>query len=139
MVKSSSIKHLRVYQTSLQLEDIIHELVKKLPENEVYFLGNELRRSSTAISHHLYAFYRHHNYRLRLQALHLARKEAEGLQKLLLTYQKAGYGPISHIDGFCVSVIKQCWGLIKYYKQQESTQHARASIRASDELVAARA
>jgi hypothetical protein len=43
-----TIEKLHIYQTSRQLEDQIHELVKQLPSTEYYSLGDQLRRTSAA-------------------------------------------------------------------------------------------
>ncbi|HEX7259430.1 MAG TPA: four helix bundle protein [Candidatus Saccharimonadia bacterium] len=138
MADVKSIKRLRVYQTSRELEDSVYMLVKALPETEFYALGNDLRRSSAAISHYLMQCHRHYSHNLKLEALHLARTEAETLQNLLLSHDAKGYGSTDHLGDACISVIKQCWGLIKYFKQRQAEQSIAASVRASDELVASR-
>ena len=138
MAEVTSIKRLRVYQTSRQLEDAVYELVKALPEVEFYALGNDLRRSSAAISHYLTECHRNFSYHIKLEALHLARVETETLQKLLAAHETKGYGQTKQLTNDYTSVIKQCWGLIKYFKRRQAERHTTAAIRASDELVAAR-
>jgi four helix bundle protein len=135
---SKSIESLRIYQTSRSLEDAIYELVKQLPPDQFYGLGNDLRRSSAAVSHYITECHRRFSYGVKLEALHLARVEAETLKTLLAEYESQGYGPTSQLQNSCIGVIKQCWGLIKYLKQRQSEHRNAARIRATDELVAAR-
>lgn len=135
---SKSIKGLRIYQSSRTLEDAVYELVKHLPAREFYGLGNDLRRSSAAVSHYLTECHRRYSYGIKLEALHLARVEAETLKSLLAQHASQGYGETERLQESCTAVIKQSWGLIKYLKQRQTEHHAAAQIKASDELVAAR-
>lgn len=138
MSDSKSIEGLRIYQSSRALEDSVYELVKKLPANQFYRLGNDLRRSSAGISHYITECHRRYSYSVKLETLHLARMEAETLKKLLADYEAQGYGPTAKLQDGCTGIIKQSWGLIKYIKQRQSERQAEARTKASDELVAAR-
>jgi four helix bundle protein len=135
---TKSIESLRIYQTSRDLEDAVYELVKQLPREEFYGLGNELRRSSAAVSHYITECHRRYSHNLKLEALHLTRLEADTLHKLLADYQSRGYGDARKLQESCIGIIKQSWGLIRYMKQRQAEQQAEAQARASDELVAAR-
>lgn len=136
---TATIERLRIYQTSRQLEDSVYELVKKLPDTEFYRLGNDLRRSSAAISHYVAECHRRYSYGIKLETLHLARTEAETLKQLLAEHTSRGYGPTEKLQAECVGVVKQSWGLIKYLKQRQAERRQENVARASDELVAARA
>lgn len=135
---SKSIESLRVYQASRSLEDAVYEIVKRLPTKEFYGLGNDLRRSSAAVSHYLTECHRRYSYGIKLEALHLARVEAETLKTLLAEHASQGYGATDRLQENCTSIIKQIWGLIKYLKQRQTEQQHVARVKASDELVAAR-
>jgi four helix bundle protein len=136
---TKSIENLRIYQASRALEDTTYELVQKLPSEEFYKLGDELRRSSAAISHYIAEAHKRYSYGFKLEALHLARAEAEALQKHLVAHAEQGYGKTDQLQAECVAVIKQSWGLIKYFKQRQTERQASAQVQASDEMVAARA
>lgn len=138
MAETRSIENLRVYKESRALEDAVYQLVNQLPEREFYRLGNDLRRSSAAISHYLTECHKRYSYSIKLEALHLARTEAETLTRLLSDHETQGYGPTLSQKNTCTSIIKQCWGLIKYLKQRQAHQQTTRRISASDELVAAR-
>ena len=136
---TKSIEDLRIYQASRALEDAVYELVKQLPANEFYRLGNDLRRSSAAVSHYITECHRRYSYSVKLEALHLARTEAEVLKHLLATHDSRGFGATKKLQDSCVGVTKQCWGLIKYLKQRQAERQVEMRAEASDELVAARA
>lgn len=136
---TKSIENLKIYQTSRKLEDAVYALVQQLPEDEFYKLGDQLRRSSAAISHYITEAHRRYSYGFKLEALHLARTEAEELQKHLAAYTEKGYGKTDELTEECVTVIKLSWGLIKYFKQRQSERRANAQVRAADEMMAARA
>jgi four helix bundle protein len=138
MATHKSIEGLRIYQASRKLEDAVYELVKSLPRSEFYGLGNDLRRSSAAVSHYLTECHRRYSYSIKLEALHLARTEAETLKGLLAGCESAGHGPTGELRDGCTGIIKQSWGLIKYLKHHQAERQAASHVRASDELVAAR-
>ena len=138
MSEKRSIEGLRIYKASRELEDSTYELVKKLPEKEFYKLGNDLRRSSAAVSHYLAECHRRYSYGVKLEALHLARTEADTLKALLADHEAQGYGNTSKLQEDCTGLIKQSWGLIKYIKQRQAERQTLARTRAADELVAAR-
>ena len=50
---AESIQQLRIYQSARTLEDQVYELVKRFPSEEFYGAGNDLRRSSAAVSHYI--------------------------------------------------------------------------------------
>jgi four helix bundle protein len=136
--KARSIEGLKIYQTSRQLEDAVYELVKALPEEEFYKLGNDLRRSSAAISHYISEAHQRYSYGVKIESLHLARTEADNLNLLLQAHAQRGYGDTKQLIEECTVVIKQAWGLIRYFKQKQDERQANASIKATDELVASR-
>lgn len=135
---TKSIESLRIYQASRNLEDAVYELVKALPKKEFYGLGNDLRRSSAAVSHYITECHRRYSYNLKLEALHLTRLEADTLQQLLADHSDRGYGDTSTLQDACTGVVKQSWGLIKYMKQRQAERRLEAQASATDELVAAR-
>jgi four helix bundle protein len=136
--KATAIEKLRIYQSSRQLEDQVYELVKSLPPAEFYGLGDSLRRTSAAISHYLHEGHRRYSYQLKLEALHLARTEAERLKEHLNEYSQRGFGDTATLQNNCITVTKQAWGLIKYFKRCQAERQSAVRINAADALVAAR-
>jgi four helix bundle protein len=136
---TTSIEGLRIYQASRKLEDAVYELVRQLPETEFYRLGNDLRRSSAGVSHYITECHRRYSYSVKLEALHLARREAETLKKLLADHEAQGFGDTKDAQGTCIGIVKQTWGLIKYLKQRQAEYQHEARVGATDQLVAARA
>ncbi len=134
---AESIEKLRIYQGALKLEDQVYELVKALPEEEHYKLGNDLRRASAAVSHFIAEAHKRYSYTLKLDNLSQARIEAEITQKLLEKARE--HGATDEMISDYTAVIKQCWGLIKYFKRLKNERQLEAAVKASDELVAARA
>ena len=133
---AESIQQLRIYVTARELEDRVYELVKDLPEELRYPLGNNLRRSSSAVSHYISEAHRHYSYSLKLEALHEARVAAERTQLLLAD---APGIEAAAIGSDYIGVVKQAWGLIKYIKKRRNERLTRNMVSAVDEQVAARA
>jgi len=133
---AESIQQLRIYMNARDLEDRIYELVKGLPEDARWALGNDLRRASSAVSHHINEAHRQFSQRLKLESLHEARIAAERTQLLLADLPDIEAAAIS---SDYIGVIKQAWGLIKYLKQRREERATRNMVSAIDEQVAARA
>lgn len=134
----NSIAGLRVYQLALTLEDRVYKLAKALPQAELFELGNDLRRGSAGVAHHIFDSHRRYSYALKMDSLHSARTEAETLIKNLQRFEQAGYGKVKDLTEEYTALIKQSWGLIKWLKKRQSEHEAAASTKAKDELVASR-
>ena len=132
---AESIEQFRIYKSSRAAEDHVYELVKKFPANQFYGLGNDLRRSSAAVSHHLMSAHRVFSYHLKLVELENMRREAELTQMYLESARSLG-ATDNLIDEY-IGVMKQSWGLTKWLKQQIYTKQVNAEIAAKDELAAA--
>jgi len=133
---AESIQQLRIYTTARVLEDQVYEFTKSLPTELTYPLGNDLRRSSAAVSHHISEAHRRYSYTLKLESLAAARDAAEVTQKLLEEARVNGAND-SLISGY-TGVIKQSWGLIKYLKNRRAERMVKAEIKTKDEVVSAR-
>ena len=133
-----SIAQLRIYQLAHRLEDNVYELVKGLPEEQFYPLGNDLRRASAAAAHYIAQAHRSYSYQLKLESLHAARSAAEDMGKLLERVQQEGFGDTKALAEDYTTLIKQNWGLIKYLKNRQAEKQTAAIAAAKDELVAAR-
>jgi four helix bundle protein len=77
---AESIEQLTIYKLARRLEDEVYELVKTFPAEQFYGLGNDLRRSSAAVSQHIMECHRLYSYRLKLDELNAVRREAEATQ-----------------------------------------------------------
>jgi four helix bundle protein len=136
--RASSIEHLRIYQLARSLEDAIYDLAKQIPPDKFYPLGNELRRNSAAVAHHIAQTHRHYSYTIKLESIHAARSAAEDTIRNLETYKTAMSTDISEYIQDYTSLIKQSWGLIKYLKNKQASAVNKFQAQASDELVSAR-
>lgn len=129
---SESIEQLRVYKTARDAEDRIYEFVKNLPAEHFYGLGNDLRRSSAAVAHYLMESHRLFSYRLKLDSLAAARREAEAAQKHLETAKEMGADQCLVED--YTAIIKQTWGLTKWVKNKLEEKRERAEVSAKEEM-----
>lgn len=134
---AESIEQLRIYKTAREAEDKLYELVKQFPADQFYGLGNDLRRSSAAVSHHIMEAHRLFSYRLKLDALAAARREAEATQKHLETARELG--ATNELMSEYTAVIKQSWGLTKWLKVKLEDKQEKAEIAAKEEMAAAAA
>lgn len=132
---AESIEKLRVYQLAVELEDQVINLVRQLPAGQRYPLGNDVRRASAAVSHHINQAHQRYAYQLKQQELACAREEAERARALLA---QIGGNTVKLEEGYA-SIIKQSWGLSKWLKARQAERQVKAAVQATDELVAARA
>lgn len=132
---AESIEQLRIYKSARELEDQVYELVKQFPADQFYGLGNDLRRASAAVSHHIMNAHRLFSYRLKLDELSAVRREVEVTQKHLKNARELG--PTDELIEAYIAVTKQAWGLSKWLKTKLEDKQLKAEITAKDELVAA--
>ncbi len=130
-----SIENLRIYKSARGLEDQVYELVKSFPAEHFYGLGNDLRRSSAAVAHHIAESHRLFSYRLKIDALAAARREVEITQKHLEDAKALGAN--DDLIRQYTDVAKQSWGLTKWLRGQLAERQEKAAIAAKEELVAA--
>ncbi len=134
---SESIEQLRIYKSARSAEDQVYELVKQFPAEQYYGLGNDLRRSSAAVSHHIMGAHRLFSYRLKLDELAAMRREAEATQRYL--EDSRDFGATDELISEYTGVIKQSWGLSKWLKAKLVEKREKAEVAAKEELVAAMA
>ncbi len=134
---SESIEQLRIYKSARSAEDQVYELVKQFPAEQFYGLGNDLRRSSAAVSHHIMGAHRLFSYRLKLDELAAMRREAEVTQKYL--EDARDFGATDEMISDYTAIIKQSWGLSKWLKAKLVAKQEKAEVAAKEELVAAMA
>lgn len=134
---AESVEQLRIYKSARGLEDQVYEFVKTLPADQFYELGNDLRRSSAAVSHYIMESHRLFSYRLKLDALAAARREAEVTQRQLETARDFGADP-QLIEDY-TGVIKQSWGLTKWLKTKLQERQEKAEVAAKEEMASATA
>jgi four helix bundle protein len=138
---AESIEQLRIYKSARELEDQVYELVKQFPANQFYSLGNDLRRASAGVAHHIMEAHRLFSYRLKLDALSAMRREAEATQKHLDNARNfnAPSELIDHLISEYTGVIKQSWGLTKWLKTKLIEKQEKAEIAAKEDMAAAAA
>lgn len=129
---AESIEQLRIYKSARTVEDKVYELVKRLPSDQFYGLGNDLRRSTAAVSHYIMSAHKLFSYRLKLDELTAMRREAEIAQRNL---EKAGeYDLTDELISEYTSIIKQSWSLSRWIKNKLAEKQQLAEIAAKDEL-----
>ena len=132
---SQSIEQLRIYKSARAAEDQVYELVKQFPVEQFYGLGNDLRRSSAAVSHHIMGAHRLFSYRLKLDELAAMRREAEVAQKHLENAR--ALGATDELIAEYTAVIKQSWGLSKWLKAKLEEKHEKAEVAAKEQMAGA--
>jgi four helix bundle protein len=131
---AESIEQLRIYKLARTLEDQVYELVKQFPADQFYGLGNDLRRASAGVSHHIMEAHRLFSYRLKLDSLAAMRREAEATQKHLDSARD--FGATDNLISEYTGIIKQSWGLTKWLKAKLEERQEKAEIAAKDEMAA---
>ncbi len=131
------IQQLNIYIAARNLEDSVVELASSLPKDQAYPLGDDLRRAATAVAHYVYQAHHYYSYEMKIESLHQARTEAEKAQRQLEVV--GSNAKTKKLIEDYTTLIKQSWGLIKYFKTRQVERAAQAETRSNDELVAARA
>ncbi len=134
---AESIEQLRIYKSARAAEDQVYELVKQFPADQFYGLGNDLRRSSAAVSHHIMGTHRLFSYHLKLDELSAMRRHAEATQEYL--EEARTLGATDALITEYTGIIKQSWGLTKWLKIKLRDKQEKAEVSAKEELVAAMA
>ena len=133
---AESIEHLRIYKQARAVEDEIYELVKTFPADQFYGLGNDLRRSSAAVSHHIMEAHRLFSYRLKLDAIAGARREAEVTINHLAATSDQGLGDTAELIERYTQIIKQSWALTKWLKNKLEERQRTVDEAAPREITA---
>ncbi len=134
---AESIEQLRIYTSARAGEDAVYELVKQFPADQFYGLGNDLRRASAGVSHYIMEAHRLFSYRLKLDALANARREAE-VTKTLLEKARPNGASDELIEEY-TTILKQSWGLTKWLKTKLTEKSEKAEVAAKEEMVQATA
>lgn len=129
---AESVEQLRIYRSARGLEDQVYELVKTFPADQFYGLGNDLRRSSAAVSHYIMETHRLFSYRLKLDALAGARREAEVTQRHLEAARDLGAS--EELINEYIGIIKQSWGLTKWLKTKLEERQEKAEVAAKEDM-----
>ena len=129
---AESVEQLRIYRSARGLEDQFYELVKTFPADQFYGLGNDLRRSSAAVSQYIMETHRLFSYRLKLDALAGARREAEVTQRHLETARDLGAS--EELINEYIGIIKQSWGLTKWLKTKLEERQEKAEVAAKEDM-----
>lgn len=136
---SNSIEQLRVYKSARDVEDIIYDEVKALPAEHFYGIGNDLRRSSAAVSHYLMEAHRLFSYRLKLDSLAAARREAEACQRQIESAVAKDLGIHQDLIEKYTEIIKQTWAHTKWVKNKLDERRDQAEAAAKEQMLAEQA
>ncbi len=123
---AESIEQLTIYKLARRLEDEVYDLVKTFPADQFYGLGNDLRRSSAAVSHHIMECHRLYSYRLKLDELNAVRREAEATQTNLEKVRETinDHAKTDELIQSFTDIIKQSWGLTKWLQAKLDERRA---------------
>lgn len=139
MPNKSSVEQLKVYVLAHELEGKVFDLVRIMPAENFYPLGNSLWRAATATAHFIAEAHERYSYTIKIQSLQYGRIAAEEAVKELEEFKEQFGSDTKALSEEFTTVIKQCWGLIKYLQGKQREKAETHSARAADELVAARA
>jgi four helix bundle protein len=139
MPTKSSVEQLKVYVLAHELEEKTLNLVKAMPAENFYPLGNSLWRAATATAHYIAEAHERYSYTIKIQSLQYGRIAAEEAIKQLEEFEQQFGADTKALSEEFLAVVKQCWGLIKYLQGKQREKADMHSARAADELVAARA
>ena len=127
------IQQLNIYVAARKLEDAVVDITNHLPADQAYPLGDDLRRSATGVAHYIYQAHNFYSYQMKIEALHQARSEAEKTQQYLGTLATGNAKVKKLVEDYTV-IVKQSWGLIKYFKNRQTERATKAEIKSKDEL-----
>jgi four helix bundle protein len=129
---AEAIKQPLIYTAACKLEDEVYDLVKKFPAGTHDELGEDLRRSSSAVAHHIMRAFELSSPQLRLDYLVAARREAEAVHHYLEDAAKDLGADPELIEGY-TRIIQQSWGLDKWIRSGRSFAQAEPAARSEKE------
>lgn len=138
MPTQSSVEQLKVYVLAHELEEKTLTLVKSMPRENFYPLGNSLWRAATATAHYIAEAHERYSYTIKIQALQYGRLAAEDAVKQLEEFEQQFGSETKAMSEEFTTVIKQCWGLIKYLQGKQREKAEMHAARSADQLVEAR-
>lgn len=139
MPAKSSVEQLNVYVLAHELEGKVFDLIRMMPAENFYPLGNSLWRATTATAHYIAEAHERFSYTIKIQSLQYGRIAAEEAIKQLEEFTQQFGADTQALSEEFTGVVKQCWGLIKYLQGKQREKSQSSSVKATDELVAARA
>lgn len=139
MPTKSSVEQLKVYVLAHELEGKVFDLVRMMPAENFYPLGNSLWRAATATAHYIAEAHERFSYTIKIQSLQYGRIAAEETIGQLEEFEKQFGADTKALSEDFTAVIKQCWGLIKYLQGKQREKADAHAAKAADELVEARA
>ena len=100
MDKVKSFRDLKVWQQAMDLVSKAYELVKTLPREETYALGDQIRRSAVSIPANIAEGHARQHTKEFLQHLSIARGSLAELETLLLICERIGYTNRQELESF---------------------------------------
>lgn len=134
----ASIKQLRIYQVSSQLEDELITLLHTESDDETYDERMKLRRTAAAVSHFIYEAHYRYSYALKVESLQFARRALESARSQLSISSEITFERRTQLDATALSLQRQLSGLIKYLRLKQSERAQQMRTRSVDELIGAR-
>ena len=123
----STINQLKVYRQAHTLEEQVLAMVKELDAEEFYPTPNALWRATVATAHYIAEAHERYSYTIKIQSLQYARISAEEAIKHLEEFAHANKIDVKEMAEDFNSIVKQCWGLIKYL-QGKQREHAEQNL-----------
>lgn len=122
---SAGFEKLRIWQEAHNLMLEIHEIAKRLPQDEPYRKRSQIERSSSAVPDNIAEGYCSYYYNDKIKGLYTARKEAGETQNHLRALEGKGYitkqKADSYIDQY-EKLIQGINGYINYIRKKRNPE-----------------
>ena len=93
-----SFQDLQVWQKAMEVVPFAYRLAKRLPREETFALGNQIRRAAVSIPANIAEGHARHHTREFIQHLSIARGSLAELTTLLLIGEKLAYWALAEMD-----------------------------------------
>jgi four helix bundle protein len=120
-MENSSYKGLLVWQKAMDVTALIYKLVKKLPKEELYSLGDQMRRAAVSIPSNIAEGQDRHSKKEFIQFLHMSRGSKAELETQLLICVRVGYlneNDILEVENLLAEIGKMITSLINRLKKE---------------------
>lgn len=113
-------KDLEVWKKSLVLAEVIYEITKKFPKDELYGLVSQMRRAAVSVPSNIAEGAARSTKKEFVQFLHIACGSLSELETQVILSKKFSYiESIEKILDLIIEIRKMISGLIRYYMNKE--------------------
>ena len=113
-------KDLEVWKKSIVLAEVVYEITRKFPKDELYGLVSQIRRAAVSVPSNIAEGAARATIKEFVQFLYISRGSLSELETQIILSKKFGYiEQNEEVLELIVEIRKMLWGLIRYYNDKK--------------------